>query len=127
DNNPARVFASQYFESRNIPVVFSAVSRNGDHGYVFIQEAEGPCLGCLFPDMVNDERFPCPGNPAVADILQAVGALSLYPVATFLMTRPRHWNFRQIHLADGTLDGSAMIPAREGCPMTEHRSLLITP
>jgi len=55
--------------------VFTAVSTNGDHGYIFVQGREGPCIACMFPDMINDERFPCPGTPAIADILQALGAL----------------------------------------------------
>ena len=74
DNNPARVEASQFFREKGIPVIFAAVSRDADHGYVFVQDKVGPCIACLFPDMANDDRYPCPGNPAVADILQAVGA-----------------------------------------------------
>src|SRR5665213_2375097 len=78
DNNPARVAASRYFRAKHIPVIFTAVSRDADHGYVFIEESGGPCIACLFPDMVNDDRYPCPGTPAVADILQAVGAFAVY-------------------------------------------------
>ena len=117
DNNPARVAASRYFRARNVPVIFMAVSRNGDHGYVFVQEKEGPCVACLFPDMINDDRYPCPGTPAVADILQAVGAFAIYAVDTLLMTRQRAWNYRRISLPDGSLDGRSLVPAREGCRM----------
>jgi len=117
DNNPARVAASRHFRSLGIPVIFTAVSINGDHGYVFVQEKDGPCLGCLFPDMVNDDRYPCPGTPAIADILQAVGALAVYAVDTLLMNRVRSWNYRRISLADGTLDGVTQIPTREDCGM----------
>src|SRR5262249_302833 len=74
DNNPARVAASRHFRFAGIPVIFAAVSADADHGYLFVQEPEGPCLACVFPDMVNDDRSPCPGTPAVADILQAIGA-----------------------------------------------------
>ena len=49
---------------------------------------DGPCIACLFPDMVNDDRYPCPGTPAIADILQALGALAVYAVDTLLMKRP---------------------------------------
>src|SRR5713226_3590169 len=38
DNIPARVFASRQFRATGIPVVFTAVSRDGDHGYVFVQQ-----------------------------------------------------------------------------------------
>lgn len=117
DNNPARVAASRYFRAQGGPVLFTAVSRDGDHGYVFVQEKEGPCIACLFPDMADDDRYPCPGTPAIADILQAVGALAVYAVDTLLVKRPRHWNYRRISLSEGALDGASAIPARQGCRM----------
>jgi molybdopterin/thiamine biosynthesis adenylyltransferase len=117
DNNLERVAASRFFRTKGIPVIFTAVSRDGDHGYVFVQEKEGPCIACLFPDMTDDDRYPCPGTPAIADILQAVGALAVYAVDTLLMTRPRGWNHRRISLADGALDGTAMVAVRQGCRM----------
>lgn len=117
DNNPARVAASWYFRSKNIPVIFTAVSRDADHGYVFVQDKDGPCIACMFPDMVNDDRFPCPGTPATADILQAVGALAVYAVDTILMKRPRTWNYRRLSLSDPSLDGGSMIAQREGCEL----------
>jgi molybdopterin/thiamine biosynthesis adenylyltransferase len=121
DNNPTRVSAAGHFRERGIPVVFTAVSRDGDHGYVFVQEAMGPCIVCLFPDIANDDRYPCPGTPAIADILQAVGAVAVYAIDTLVMDRPREWNYRRITLSDGSLDGSMRIPARADCPLcSEH-------
>jgi len=117
DNNPARVAASRHFRSIGVPVIFTAVSVNGDHGYVFVQEKAGPCIGCLFPDMTDDDRYSCPGTPAIADILQAVGALAVYSLDTLLMKRPRRWNYRRISLSDGALDGGSLVPARPGCRM----------
>jgi len=121
DNNPARVAASRYFRARGIPVIFTAVNLTGDHGYVFVQGKDGPCIACLFPDIVNDDRYPCPGTPAIADILQAVGSLAVYTVDTLLMDRPRKWNYRRISLADGSQDGSALLPARLHCPIPNHQ------
>ena len=115
DNNPARVVASRHFRALGVPVIFTAVSINGDHGYVFVQDISGPCLGCLFPDIVNDDRYPCPGTPAIADILQAVGSLAVYAIDTLLMKRPRLWNYRRISLSDGSLDGASLVPDRFGC------------
>ncbi len=117
DNNPGRVAAGRYFRAKGIPVIFTAISRDGDHGYVFVQGKVGPCIACLLPDMVDDDRYPCPGTPAIADILQAVGALVVYAVDTLLMKRPRNWNYRRIGLSDGTTDGCAMIQTRDGCQM----------
>jgi adenylyltransferase/sulfurtransferase len=115
DNNPARVAAARYSRTKRIPVIFAAVSRDGDHGYVLVQEAEGACIGCLFPDMADDDRYPCPGTPAIADILQAVGALAIYAVDTVLMDRHRAWNYRRISLSNSASDGASIIPARQTC------------
>lgn len=117
DNNPARIAVCQYFRARAVPVIFAAVSLDGDHGYVFVQGSTGPCLGCLFPDMCDDDRYPCPGTPAIADILQTVGALAVYAIDSLLMKRSRLWNYRRISLADGSNDGAALVPERAGCAM----------
>lgn len=117
DNNTARVLACRYFRSKNIPVIFAAVSRDADHGYVFVQQADGPCIACLFPDIVDDDRYPCPGTPAIADILQAVGALSVYAVDTLLLTRPCRWNYRRVCLSDQGLDGGSLIRRNEACAL----------
>lgn len=52
-------------------MIFAAVSRDADHGYLFVQEAVEVCIGYLFPDMITHDRYPCPKTPAVGDILQA--------------------------------------------------------
>jgi molybdopterin-synthase adenylyltransferase len=120
DNNPARIAASRYFRANGIPVIFTAVNLTGDYGYVMVQDKTGPCIACMFPDMINDDRFPCPGTPAIADILQAVGSLVVYAVDTLLMDRPRAWNYRQVSLSDCALDGGSTIPARMGCNLHEY-------
>ena len=117
DNNPARVAASRFFRANGIPVIFAAVSRDGDHGYVFIQGRDGPCIGCLFPDMAGDDRYPCPGTPAIADILQALGSLVVFATDSMIMSRTRTWNYRRLTLSNGSIDGSATVPSRLVCNM----------
>ncbi len=124
DNNPARIAASRYFRARAIPVIFVAVSRDGDHGFVFVQEKTGPCISCLFPDMAADDRFPCPGTPAIADILQALGALCVYAVDTLLMKRQRNWAYRRISLSDQSSDGASVVPIRPGCGTCQNIRVL---
>jgi molybdopterin/thiamine biosynthesis adenylyltransferase len=119
DNNPARMAASRYFRSKHIPVIFTAVNMTGDYGYVLVQDKVGPCIACMFPDMINDDRYPCPGTPAIADILQAVGSLVVYAVDTLLMNRARSWNYRRISLSVASLDGASIIPIRKDCPICE--------
>jgi molybdopterin/thiamine biosynthesis adenylyltransferase len=117
DNNPARVVASRYFRAMGIPVVFAAVSRDGDHGYVFVQGQQGPCIGCVFPDMANDDRYPCPGTPAIADILQMVGALSIYALDTLLVGRLRTWSYRTVYLSDCSFEGAVNVICHNDCPL----------
>lgn len=115
DNNPARVAASRHFRSIGMPVIFAAVSADGDHGYVFVQKKNGACIGCLFPEMADDDRYPCPGTPAIADILQAVGGLAVYAIDTLLTARPRDWNYRSLRLSNGMMDASTTIQPCRGC------------
>jgi molybdopterin-synthase adenylyltransferase len=121
DNNPARVTASRHFRSLGIPVIFTAVSADADHGYVFVQEREGPCFGCLFPDAIDSRSYACPATPAIADILQAVGAFTVYAVDSCLMNRLRLWNYRRIFLADGNYDCAAVIDDRDACQLMRHK------
>jgi len=120
DNNPARVAASRFFRPNGTPVIFAAVSGDGDHGYVFVQAKHGPCIVCLFPDMADDNRYPCPGTPAVADILQSIGALAIYAVDTLIMNRLRGWNYRRICLSDRSFDGAAIVRSHDGCTICAH-------
>jgi molybdopterin/thiamine biosynthesis adenylyltransferase len=115
DNNPARVAASRSFRAAGVPVIFAAVSCDGDHGYVFVQEAQGACIGCVFPDMTDDDRYPCPGTPAIADILQALGGMVVYAVDTVLVGRCRRWNYRSVRLTNGAFDRNASIRTQMGC------------
>ena len=115
DNNPTRVAVARHFRGVGIPVVFAAVSEDANHGYVFVQNKTGPCLGCLYPDVADSRTYPCPGTPAIADILQAVGSLAVYAIDTCVMGRPREWNYRRIYLSDGNLDSAQRIQVRTDC------------
>ena len=93
-----------------------------DHGYVFVQEVDGACFGCLFPDAETDERFPCPGTPAIADILQVVGALVVYAADACIMKRARAWNYRRVNLPDGMWDTAQQLAGRGNCPLCRQTS-----
>jgi molybdopterin/thiamine biosynthesis adenylyltransferase len=117
DNNPARILASRLFREAHVPTIFCAVSAQAEHGYVFVQEPNGPCVGCLFPDAINDERYPCAGTPAMADVLQVIGALTVFAVDDCVMGRRRQWNYRRVNLPDARLDGSSIVTKRDKCPL----------
>jgi molybdopterin/thiamine biosynthesis adenylyltransferase len=115
DNNPARLTTSRHFRTARSPVIFTAVSADADHGYVFVQECIGPCFRCLFPDARDGDPLPCPGTPAIADILQVVTGIAVYAVDSLLMNRPRGWNYRHCGLARGDFDGARTVSVRDDC------------
>ncbi|WP_291984011.1 ThiF family adenylyltransferase [Luteitalea sp.] len=115
DNDAARLAASRFFRAATTPVVFCAVSADADHGYVLVQAPDGPCPACLMPDVSAGTR-PCPGTPAVIDILQAIGALATYAIDACLMARATSWNYRRFSLNRPAEDGAAAIPRRPACP-----------
>jgi molybdopterin/thiamine biosynthesis adenylyltransferase len=117
DNNPTRVAAAQFFRQQRIPVIFTAVSADADHGYVFIQRPEGPCIGCVFPDIDNDQTHPCPGTPAISDILQAMGALVTYALDALITDRKCLWNYRAIYLSTGEYDSARSVEERRNCAL----------
>ena len=115
DNDQTRVWCSRYCFDHSLPAIFTAVSRDADQGYVFVQEPGGACFGCLFPDAVGNEITPCPGVPAVLDILKIVGGLVLYASDTLLMQRRRDWNYRLVRLAGYVADEKRWIPSQFDC------------
>jgi molybdopterin-synthase adenylyltransferase len=119
DNNPGRVVASRFYQRLGVPAVFAAVSETADHGYVFVQEPGKACWGCMFPDEVNDETYPCPGTPAVKDILKVVAGIVVYAVDTLLpgMTRLRCWNYKSVHLCGSAPDRDWTVERRDDCKL----------
>lgn len=117
DNDPTRVWVARQCVQKQLPVLFIAVSRDADQGYVFVQEPSGPCFGCLFPESLTNDTHPCPGIPAIKDILKLVGGLALFAVDTVLMERRRNWNFRLIRLGGFLADQASSVTRRSDCPI----------
>ena len=115
DNDMTRVCIAEYGIKNHIPVIFTAVSSDGNHGYVFIQEPGKACLACLFPEAVGNEKTPCPGTPAIKDILKAIAGIDLYAIDATIMNRKRNWNYRMIYLAGYVPDHSSYIEQNPQC------------
>lgn len=115
DNNEARVYVSTHYHQRGIPVIFTAVSEDANHGYVFVQEPDEACFGCLFPYAVTDKVDPCPNTPAVKDILKVVAGIVLYAADSLVMDRRRAWNYKEIFLAGFVPDRAVTISRKEHC------------
>ncbi len=116
DNNAARVAVSEYYRKHGIPVIFIAVDYMAENGYVFIQEPNSPCFGCVFPRCLEKRKAPC-FTPAVKDILKVVAGMALYAIDTLIMERKRNWNYRNVHLAGFAPSQELMISKNEKCPL----------
>ncbi len=116
DNEPTRAFASRFFRERRIPVLFTAVNESANYGYVFVDEPEGPCLACVFPEVAtSQEARPCRPSPAVVDILHVVGGIVTYAVDSLIMNRRREWSFHAVDLTGTVGDEMGKVRRRPGC------------
>lgn len=114
DNNPTRLRVSRGFAELGLPVVFTGVSEDADFGYVFIQNRQGACFQCTFPD-AESGKFPCPNTPAMKEILQAIGSIAAFAVSMTVVGEFQGWNWRTFRLSSASFDGCASIPRRDGC------------
>lgn len=109
---------------RQQPAVFLGVDELADHGYVFVQEIDGPCFACLFPDAVESNgRDHCVEVGAVKDILKATAGIALYAIDSLLMDRKRAWNFKELSLAGFAPDVNRRIDRRPDCPVCSEEAL----
>jgi adenylyltransferase/sulfurtransferase len=116
DNNPTRIAASAYCLSKSIPLVMSAVSRDGIQMYCAIQEPGQACFGCLMPQAVNNHRYQC-NLPGIIDINQVVSGVTVYALDTVLMQRNREWNLRMFSLDGSIPDSSLYLSKNDNCPL----------
>ena len=123
DSNGGRKFSAAHFLERNIPAIFTAVSTDALHGYVFVQEPGKACWGCAFPEAVKSDREPCPGSPAVKDILKVMAGIVLFAIDTLLMkARHREWNMTEVFLDGSVPHGSRMVEKRPDCLICGNRN-----
>ena len=80
-----------------------------------MQEPGGACFACLFPDVLESQREPCPNTPAAIDVVKVVAGMTLYVVDSLVMARPRAWNYKQLFLDGSAPDRSATIDRRPDC------------
>lgn len=128
DDELAREMIAEYSLAKRVPLITTAVSENGDSGYVHIQRPGKACWGCAFPrerrlqDDLEDYRAPCPGTPAIKDILMVVSGAAVYALDCVFMARPISWNYREFHLAGFMPDASTEIDRRADCQLCAPKS-----
>lgn len=115
DNEPARYDFAQLLLEKKKPGIFLGVSEDADSGYVLVQEAKGPCYSCAFPPRGESKKMPCPGVPAVKDILKTLGGIGLYAVDSVLMSRKRFWNLWVVSLSGWMPDVKMRVEKRSNC------------
>jgi len=116
DNNPTRLSAAKFCLAHKIPLVLNGVSRDGVQMYCAVQEPGQACFGCLLPQAVNNDQYPC-NLPGIIDVIQVVSGFTVYALDTLLMPRHREWNLRMVSL-DGSIPDSALSMARKpNCPL----------
>jgi len=111
DNDEARICIAKYGLKHSIPVIFTAVSRDANQCYVFIQKPDQACFGCVFPEAIHNSVSPCPNTPSMKDIIKVASGLVLFAIDSVLMGRPITWNFRMFYLA-GFMDDSKSVKQR---------------
>jgi molybdopterin-synthase adenylyltransferase len=110
DNNPTRAAVSKFCLKHRLPLIMSAVSRDGLSMYCIVQEPGKPCFGCIMPQAVNDDSYPC-NLPGIIDIIQVVSGFTVYALDSILTSRNREWNARMVFL-DGSVQDSAKFSHR---------------
>ena len=116
DNDKTRCDVAAFCIQHTIPCVFAGVTHDAGSGYVFVQEPGKACLQCLFPDL-GAGTSPCPGVPAVLDILTVLGGFILYAVDSLLMQRKRSWNYRAINLPGLAPDVCVCLEKKNACEL----------
>jgi hypothetical protein len=78
-------------------------------------------IECQFPGSITDTTSPCPGTPAIVDILKVVTGIAVYAVDSLLMPRPRRWNYKAVYLATEG-DCTWTVAKRPDCALCGERS-----
>lgn len=122
DNNKARLDAASWCLGIGRPLVSVGIARDASGGYVFVQRPGGPCLACyLGSRLTQPGRSPCPGTPAVVDVLQVVCGFAAHAVRSLAMKQPLGWNVARGFLASGF--SSAVAERSPGCPLCGTRAV----
>jgi len=123
DDELAREEIAEYALTEQKPLITTAVSLDGDGGYVHVYKPGGGCWGCAFPrerrlrDDLANYRTPCGHSAAVKDILNVVSGAVVYALDCIFMERPIAWNYREFHLAGYMPDQAKRIERRADCQL----------
>ena len=117
DDAQTRGAITQFALEQKMPAVFGGASEKADYARLFVQEVDGPCFACAFPEEATGGRTPCPGSPAIKDLFMQLGGLMLYAIDSLFMERRRTWNLYGLCPSDGDLTTSGRVEKRPDCPI----------
>lgn len=121
DNNACRLKAVQVARKRQIPAVFTMLSRDGMRCQTFLQSALSlePCLWCALPNLDPEKILPC-ASGIISSCLMA-SALTVFFVHRALMgwDSIEPFNWREADLSGMTFDRQGVIQRRKDCPICQ--------
>jgi molybdopterin/thiamine biosynthesis adenylyltransferase len=112
DNNGARLAASSLGLRRQIPVVFTMLSRDGLRAQIFLQRLGGPCLSCVLPNLDAESSAPCAAASIASCGLAAAHAVHLVAAGVMGLASVPTW--RETSL-DGSTERASNPNRRLGC------------
>jgi molybdopterin/thiamine biosynthesis adenylyltransferase len=126
DNNQTRRVAALFGRQHNVPVIFSALDQTGDFAWAFVQSPTGPCLGCIFPRVIeaSSQKRECQPVPAILDSCFSAASMVLRAVDSVLLGRGQWWNYKSTHLAGGPPDITDTVKPRPGCRLCQESEQL---
>jgi len=117
DDGRTRVAISRFAQDRNVPALFGGASVQADYATLFVQEVDGACYGCAFPDEARQPRSPCPGSPAIKGLFKGLAYVALYAINSLAMDWPRPWQLYSLCPTDAMYSVSGPVPRRPDCPL----------
>lgn len=117
DDGQTRIALAKVGLERKLPVIFGGASQTADYANLFVQEVDGACFACAFPEEADGRRTPCPGSPAIKDLFMQLGGLMVYAIDTLFMERRRTWTLHTLCPADAAFTRSGRIERRADCPI----------
>lgn len=117
DNDEARICVAKYGIDNKIPVIFTAVSRDANQCYVFIQKPKEACFGCVFPEAIHNTVSPCPNLPSMKDVIKVASGFVLFAIDSIVTDRPISWNYRMLFLAGFMNDQKSVKERNPNCEL----------
>ena len=121
DNNPTRLAVSRYALKHQVPLIQTALSRDANSLYVFIQMPGDACWGCAKPQHLNATAYPCDLPGSIDIVLNAVGLIT-HATDRIVSGSYLPWNYRELYLDAGLADITRTINRDPDCPLCSSKS-----